>query len=69
MEVPRYFYCFKEAIKINTGDDRFYTLIMLAYALQQERRKHLTQKRTTTNNQSLLDKLIIRPAKRPNSWD
>lgn len=50
-------------------DDRFYTLIMLAYALQQERRKHITQKRNTTNNQSLLDKLIIRPAKRKSSWE
>lgn len=49
-------------------DDRFYTACLLAYALQQERRKHLIQKRTTTNTQSLLDKLIIRPAKRNSNW-
>ena len=49
-------------------DDRFYTACLLAYALQQERRKHLTQKRTTTNNKSLLDSLIIRPMKRESSW-
>lgn len=51
------------------NDDRFYTLIMLAYALQQERRKHLMQRHDTTNTATLLDKLIIRPAERNSDWD
>lgn len=49
-------------------DDRFYILIMMAYALQQERRKHLMKKKETTDTQSLLDKITIRGAKRESSW-
>ena len=49
-------------------DDRFYILIMMAYALQQERRKHLMKKKETTDTESLLDKIIIRGAKRESNW-
>ncbi len=49
-------------------DDRFYTACLLAYALQQERRKHLMKRRQTTNTETLLDKLIIRPSERNSSW-
>jgi hypothetical protein len=49
-------------------DDRFYTACLLAYALQQERRKHLMQRRQITNTETLLDKLIIRPSERNSSW-
>ena len=48
-------------------DDRAYTMVMCAYALQQERRKNITQKqRPKTEN--LVQQLIIRPAKRHSNF-
>ena len=51
------------------NDDRFYVLAMLAYGLQQERRKHLTQKRTQKASDSMVSELIIRPGRRYSAWD
>lgn len=50
-------------------DDRAYTMCMCSYALQQERRKNITQKkRPKTDAKSLVSSLTIRGAKRPSSF-
>lgn len=47
-------------------DDRSYTLAMLCYGLQCERRKHITERRkSTTEEKKLIDKLTIRKGKLP----
>ena len=56
--------------KINKlHDDRAYTMVMCAYALQQERRKNITQKkRPQSDVTSLVSSLTIRRAKLPTSF-
>ena len=56
--------------KINKlHDDRAYTCCMCSYALQQERRKNITQKkRPKADAKSLVSSLTIRGAKRPSSF-
>ena len=48
-------------------DDRAYTMCMCAYALQQERRKNITQKQRPKSD-NLVQQLIIRPAKRHSNF-
>ena len=49
-------------------DDRAYTMCMCSYALQQERRKNITQ-RTRQKPTNLVSQLTIRPARRLSSFE
>lgn len=49
-------------------DDRAYTCCMCSYALQQERRKHITQRKRPNSDQNLVSSLTIRAARRPSTF-
>lgn len=46
------------------GDDRVYTLALLAWDLFELRREHIVNKKNKNNNKDLLSSLTIRPAKK-----
>lgn len=49
-------------------DDRAYTMALSAYALQCERRKHLTQRKKTIDSKSLVNALTMRKGYRASSF-